>query len=255
VLVDRAVGVEPGDGPDRGPPVHEDLQYTTERILAGSRLYAANCQLCHGRTGDGIGTVNLARQKFRRAITDDDIRNTIHGGVISAGMPTFESLTRNELDALVAYIRSGFDRGASAFRLGDAARGKALYKRSDCANCHLPKGNGPQAAPTLANIGSLRLPSEINATILDPTKTLRPINRGVHIVTQDGRSYRGRRLNEDTYTVLLVESEHGGLVAVPKDEIRTFEKSNASSLPAYAGKFSELEMADLLAYLISLKGD
>ena len=105
-------------------------------IQAGYRLYAAQCALCHGRNGDAIAGVNLARQQFRRASTDSDIRNTITNGVAAAGMPPFR-LQPAELDAIVAYIRSGFDISGAAFTIGDAARGKAIYDgKGGCAACH-----------------------------------------------------------------------------------------------------------------------
>ena len=104
----------------------EDHQYSTEDIQTGSRLYGAQCALCHGQNGDGVVGVNLSRQQFRRASSDDDIRSTITTGVAAAGMPPFR-LQPGELDGLVAFIRSGFDRSGTPFKVGDAERGKAVY--------------------------------------------------------------------------------------------------------------------------------
>src|ERR1043166_9149568 len=64
-------------------------QYSAAEIQAGNRLYGAQCAICHGQNGDGINGVNLPRNQFRRASTDDDIRNTITNGVAAAGMPPF----------------------------------------------------------------------------------------------------------------------------------------------------------------------
>src|SRR3954465_11830312 len=86
----------------------QDHQYSTAEIQAGARLYGAQCALCHGNNGDGIAGVNLPRQQFRRASSDEDIKNTVTTGVAAAGMPSFR-LQPAELDGLVAYIRSGFD--------------------------------------------------------------------------------------------------------------------------------------------------
>jgi mono/diheme cytochrome c family protein len=91
--------------PGRAIAQVEDHQYRTEDIQTGSRLYGAQCALCHGQNGDGVAGVNLARQQFRRASSDDDIRNTITTGVAAAGMPPFR-LQPAELDGLVAFIRS-----------------------------------------------------------------------------------------------------------------------------------------------------
>src|SRR5207302_6841191 len=102
-------------------------QYSAANIQAGYRLYSAQCAVCHGGNGDAIAGVSLARQQFRRASTDTDIRNTVTNGVPAAGMPPFQ-LRTNELDAVVVYIRSGFDISGTPFTIGDAARGKAIYE-------------------------------------------------------------------------------------------------------------------------------
>src|SRR5258706_11795212 len=105
----------------------QDRQYGTTEIQVGSRLYGAQCALCHGNNGDGIAGVNLARQQFRRASSDDDIKNTITTGVAAAGMPPFR-LQPAELDGLVAYIRSGFDLNATPFKAGTAAPGQPSFE-------------------------------------------------------------------------------------------------------------------------------
>ena len=46
-----------------------------------------------------------------------------------------------------------------------------------------------------------------------------PINRPVRAVTQDGRTIRGRRLNEDTYTVQLID-EQERLVSLVKADLQ-----------------------------------
>ena len=66
----------------------QDHQYSAEQIQAGYRIYASQCQLCHGFNGDGIARVNLARQQFPHAVTDEDIRKVITTGN-AAGMPPF----------------------------------------------------------------------------------------------------------------------------------------------------------------------
>ena len=227
-------------------------QYSTTEIQAGSRLYGAQCALCHGNNGDGIAGVNLQRQQFRRASSDDDIKNTITTGVAAAGMPPFR-LQPTELDGLVAYIRSGFDLSGASFRVGNAARGQAIYDRNGCAACHRVKGTGARTAPDLTDIGALRQPAAIQRSLLTPTAAMLPINRPVRIVMRDGRAIRGRRLNEDTFTVQLID-ENERLVSLAKSEIREFEAGTASPMPSFAGKLNGDEIADLLAYLVSLRG-
>lgn len=227
--------------------------YGTTNIQAGYRLYTAQCAVCHGGNGDAIAGVNLPRQQFRRASTDRDIGNTITTGVAAAGMPPFR-LQPAELEAIIAYIRSGFDLSGAAFAVGDAGRGKAIfYGKGGCTACHRVRGNGSRVAPDLSDIGAIRKPSVIQSSILQPTQAMQPINRPVRIVTRDGRTIQGRRLNEDTETVQLID-RNARLISLSKGDIREFEIGTASEMPSFAGKLSKGELADLLAYLVSLRG-
>jgi putative heme-binding domain-containing protein len=231
----------------------QNRQYSAADIQAGGRLYGLQCAVCHGQNGDGINGVNLPRNQFRRASTDDDIRNTITNGVAAAGMPPFR-LQPGELNGLVAFIRSGFDRTGAPFRVGDATRGHAIYEgKGGCASCHRVNGKGPRTAPDLSDIGSVRQPAAIQRSLVEPNNAMLPINRTVRIVTTDGRTIRGRRINEDTFTVQLIDQQER-LVSLEKSAIREYEVGKTSDMPSFAGKLTDAEIADLVAYLVSLKG-
>lgn len=230
-----------------------DHQYSTADIETGSRLYANQCALCHGPNGDQVAGVNLQRGQFRRFLSDDDLRRVITSGVPGAGMPAFR-LQPRELDALVAFIRAGFDVGGTAVRIGDAARGRTIFEgKGRCADCHRVNGVGPRVWPDLSDIGAIRQPAALQRTLLDPTAAMLPINRPVRIVTHDGRTFRGRRLNEDTHTVQLVD-ERERLVSLDKSEIREYELATVSPMPSVAGTLTPDELAHLLAYLVTLRG-
>lgn len=228
-------------------------QYSTANIQAGYRLYSSQCAVCHGANGDGVVGINLARQQFRRVSSDADIRRTVTSGIAAAGMPPFQ-FQPAELDAIVAYIRSGFDLEGASFALGDAGRGKAIFDgKGGCTACHRVHGNGSRIAPDLTDIGAIRKPSAIQRAILQPAAALQPINRPVRVVTRDGRVIQGRRLNEDTETVQLIDRD-GKLVSLSKSDIQDFDLGKTSGMPSFAGRLSTAELADLLAYLLSLKG-
>ena len=233
------------------PVAAQDHQYSAEQIQAGYRTYVGQCQLCHGFNGDGIARVSLSRQQFPRAVTDDDIRKAITTGN-PAGMPPF-ALKEEELDGLVAFIRSGMDQAGTGFRLGDAVHGKTVYENAGCATCHRLDGKGPRTAPALDDIGSARRPGQIVTSLTDPTKGTMPINRAVTIVTTDGRTIQGRRFNEDTFSVQLIDS-HENVQSIDKSNIRRYDVSMTSQMPSYRGRLNDAELADLLAYLVSLRG-
>jgi putative heme-binding domain-containing protein len=234
------------------PASAQDHQYSAEQIQAGYRLYVGQCQLCHGANGDGIAGINLARQQFHTVRSDDDIRRMITTGN-PQGMPPFV-LKPEELDELVAFVRSGLDQSGVSFQLGDAVRGKAVFDgKGNCANCHRVAGMGARTAPDLTDIGFIRRPGQILGSLSDPSKATMPINRTVSIVTRDGRTLKGRRYDEDTFSVRLIDSQEK-LISIQKSDISRYDVNMTSDMPSYQGKLTAGEMADLLAYLISLKG-
>src|SRR6478735_5866808 len=178
-------------------------QYSQEDIAAGNRVYNAQCNQCHGRDGDQISGVDLRRGVFRSASTDEDLARVITNGT-AAGMPPFK-LPPSELTGIVAFIRAHFDTTASV-RVGDAARGRAVFEgKGMCATCHRVNGRGPRAAPDLSDIGVARAPAALERSIRDPSTAMLPINRPVTIVMKDRATIHGRRLNEDTFTVQIVD--------------------------------------------------
>jgi putative heme-binding domain-containing protein len=228
-----------------------DHLYTSAAIEAGSRVYVGECALCHGANGDGMDGVDLQRGLFRNARSDEDLRRFITTGLVDGRMPAF-NLRPAELDGVIAYIRAGFDPGGVAVKVGDASRGRALFEGSgDCASCHRVNGRGPRTAPDLSEIGVVRTPAALQRTLLDPSAALLPINRPVRVVTSGGETIRGRRLNEDTYTVQLIDSEER-LRSLVKAELLEYEVSQTPIMEPTT--LSADEVADLVGYLLSLRG-
>jgi putative heme-binding domain-containing protein len=228
-------------------------QYSRADVEAGQRLYGPQCQVCHGANGDGVPGIDLKLGRFRRASSDDDLARTITSGVPGTGMPAFV-LRPEELVAIVAFIRAGFDPASASVRVGDAARGRALFQgNAGCAECHRVNGLGPRVAPDLSDIGAIRTLAALQRALLAPAESLLPIHRAVTVVTKDGRTLHGRRLNEDTYTVQIID-EQENLLSLEKASLRQLAVDTAPKMPSYADRLTADELADVIAYLVSLKG-
>src|SRR4051812_46538354 len=228
-------------------------EYAPADIAYGSRLYDAQCTTCHGATGDGVGGVDLRSGKFRNAVTDQDLVRVVTTGVPGTGMQAFR-LDPSEIAGIVAYLRNmnSFDRGSA--KAGDAARGRAVVEaKGECARCHRIGGQGALRGPQLSDIGVARSAGSLLRSLTDPTSQMMPINRPIRAVTRDGRVINGRRLNEDTYTVQLID-EQDKLVSLTKADLREYTIQTASPMPSYRGRLSDDEIADVVAYLLSLKG-
>jgi len=228
-------------------------QYSRSDVEAGQRLYGPQCQVCHGATGDGVPGIDLKLGRFRRSSSDQDLARVITSGIPGTGMPPFV-LQPAELVAIVAFIRAGFDPASAAVRVGDAARGRALFEDSaQCSTCHRVNGRGPRLAPDLSDIGAIRTLAALQRALLQPNETLWPINRPVRVVTRDGRNFRGRRLNEDTYSVQIID-EHEDLLSFAKADLRELRVDPTATMPSYDGRLTADELADVIGYLVSLKG-
>lgn len=229
-----------------------DHQYTSSQIETGARVYTRDCQLCHGPNGDEADGVNLRTGPFRLVRSDDDLRRLITKGTgDDEKMPGID-LSEAELDGIVAFIRAGFDRSGVAVKVGDPERGRLLFAgKGKCASCHRVYGHGPRFAPDLSDIGAMRKPAALQRSILDPNAALLPIHRPVRAVTSDGETIVGRRLNEDTYTVQLIDSKER-LRSLVKANLVKYEVSTKSNKEPT--KLSGDEVADVIGYLLTLRG-
>jgi len=236
--------------------------YTQADIENGSRLYQSSCAGCHGPSGDMVAGIDLLRNQFRRATSDTEIVRIIQAGIPGTTMPP-SSFSETQAATIVAFLRSaapasgrGFGRGGGAPTVprGDMAKGRAIFVgKGECATCHRVNGVGPRVAPELTDIGTIRQPQELQEKILDPSRDVRPGNRTADIVLKDGTTITGRLLNQDTFTIQVFDSRER-LVSLPRTNVRDFTVRKDSPMPSYRDTLSSDEVADLVAYLVSLKG-
>ena len=224
------------------------------QVETGRQLFLTNCAVCHGPDGDSVRGVDLGRGKFRRAASNEDLAEIIRAGIKDTGMPAFsQELTEVEMGMVVSYLRY-MESARSESAPGDAVKGQALFEgRAGCLNCHRVRDRGSRLGPDLTDIGALRRAIELERSLLDPDSEILPQNRLVRIVTKGGEAIRGRLLNHDAFTIQLIDSQER-LLAFPVSELREFAFEAHSPMPSYKKNLTAQELADLVSYLVSLKG-
>jgi len=238
--------------PAQGPIPPYATPYAAADIAYGAAVYAEKCVTCHGAQGDAIGGVNLRSGTFRNAVIDRDLERFIRNGS-TAGMPGF-ALDAADMAGIVAYLRNMNVFDEASVKTGDQARGRAIVLgKGACTQCHRIDVDGSRVGPNLSDIAAVRSAGSLQRSLVDPTSQMMPINRPVRVVTKDGTTINGRRLNEDTYTLQVID-DHERLHSLVKADLREFKISNISPMPSYKGKLSDEEIGDVLAYLLSLKG-
>jgi putative heme-binding domain-containing protein len=226
--------------------------YTAADVENGARLYGAHCSACHGTDGALVATVDLRRGQFRLGSSDEDLARTIARGIPGTAMNP-QKFSAGELHALVAYIRSMRDFGARAVAVGDPRSGETLFDQKGCPSCHRVAGKGSLFAVDLSEIGAIRSAEALQRALSDVTNVVAPQRRFIRAVTSDGSVINGRRLNEDTFTVQLLD-DRGRLLSLVKSELREYSSAKTSPRPTAKDRLSEEERAHLTAYLATLKG-
>jgi putative heme-binding domain-containing protein len=227
-------------------------QYPQAEVEVGFNLYNMNCITCHGANGDSVSGVSFRSGQFRRISTDAELNRLIQTGVPGTAMPPGRYGTA-DLAGLVAYVRSMRDFDTKPAR-GDEARGRSLVEgKGGCLSCHRINGKGSRVAPDLSDVGAVRAPDAIERTMVDSTSTMLPINRSIRAVTRSGKVITGRRLNEDTYSVQIIDSEEH-LVSLQKSDLKEYTVLKTSTMPSFKNTFTMMELDDVVTYLRTLKG-
>lgn len=222
-------------------------------VESGLHVYRAYCFTCHGPEGASAPGVDFRRGEFRHGSSRQELMATIRNGIPGTAMPA-NNLDGDDLRRVMAYITSLHDFQASNVTLGNAERGSELFRgKGQCLTCHRVETQGSRVGPDLSEIGATRSAAFLERTLLDPTGAMLPQNRFVRGVTKDGKVIIGRRLNENTDTVQLID-EHENLLSFPKADLREYSSLRTSRMLSLKDKFSSAELGDLLAYLVSLKG-
>ena len=232
----------------------------------GEYQFRLNCAFCHGLGARGGGRgPDLTRAK-RHGSSDAEIFHNIHDGIAGTAMPAATNggigvgMSDEEIWQVVTYIRS-VEVKASAQPAGNAVHGKELFNgAAGCSTCHMIHGKGGRLGPDLTSVGasrsteylveSLRNPSRRLAQgIFEAMKEFPQEYVSVSVVTADGTKLSGVVLNEDQFTLQMLDTREQ-LHLFEKDKLRSFEKKRESAMPVYDQKtLSEKDLQDLIAYL------
>jgi cytochrome c oxidase cbb3-type subunit 3 len=244
-------------------PVRVSAQNNAD-IDSGKRLFQGMCVECHGAGGAGGDAPSLNRPRLNHAPDDTALANVIANGIPNTAMPRIRRFTENELQQLVAYVRS-VGKVAGDRVPGDARKGAAIYRNLACSSCHIVAGQGGNLGPDLTEIGFLRGAAYLREAVVDPGAslpkgTLSVLSRGyaeylpVRIVTRQGSEIRGIRINEDAFTI-QVRDAAGKFYSLRKSDLELLDKQAAKSvMPGFASRLAAPELTDLVAYLASLRG-
>jgi cytochrome c oxidase cbb3-type subunit 3 len=236
----------------------------------GEFQFRANCAFCHGLGAKGGGRgPDLTRAQKRHGNADADLYRTINEGLPGTAMPQNGAtqqgvgMTPAEIWQVITYIRSVEVKNADAIA-GNPMHGKELfYGSAACSTCHMIAGKGGRLGPDLTSAGSARSVAYLKESVREPNKRLAEgISEAmkefsqeyetVSVVTQDGAAFQGVVLNEDSFTVQMMDVREQ-IHSFDKAQLKSYEKTRTSLMPAYdTNRLSEKDLDDLLAFLLKV---
>jgi putative heme-binding domain-containing protein len=224
--------------------------YTRSELENGARLYLGSCATCHGAKGDMVRGVALMSGRFQRASTDEELVKIIISGIAGTAMPP-NNYSDLEAGMIVAFLRGTAAGDSVTATAGDSTRGRALFEgKGKCVTCHAETS---RMAPSLSDIGVLRRPLELEQSLLDPSAALNPNFRFARLVTKTGTVVTGRLLNQSTFSVQILDSTDK-LRAFDRSSLREFAVVKTSPMPSVRGVLDPQELADVVTYLTTLRG-
>ena len=220
-------------------------------VEAGGRLYRSHCAVCHGIEGEGGRGVDLTAGLFRHGATDRDLYTTISVGIPGTEMPGI-FFNGRQMWQLVSFVRSLSEGRAADQAEGDVENGRKVYEAKGCANCHRIEGKGGRMGPDLSDVGAMRSLGHLQAAVLRPNESVFPQHWMVRAKTKAGRQVAGMRMNEDTFSIQLIDAG-GQLLSLRKADLAEYEVDRSSGMPAFEGQFQGTDFDDLVTYLASLR--
>ncbi|HEY4766952.1 MAG TPA: c-type cytochrome [Candidatus Sulfotelmatobacter sp.] len=250
---------------DRNP-----LAGTAKAAKAGEYEFRINCALCHGLGAHGGGRgPDLTRAVKKHAHSDAEMFQVISNGIPGTAMPANGTngqgvgMTDEEIWQIITYLRSQ-EVKVPANAKGNAARGKDLfYGDANCSLCHMVAGKGGRLGPDLTAVGGSRTREAIIDSVRNPsrrlawglteaTKEFPQEYESVTVVTADGKQIKGITLNEDSFSVQIMDTSEQ-IHLLEKDNLKSFQKSRQSAMPTYGTDFlSDKDLEDIVAYLSSV---
>lgn len=108
-------------GTVREPKMLGDASFRLEHLERGRAVYSKRCESCHGVSGDGEGpaatTLVPKPRDYRKGVFKftstkygarprlDDLKRTVRRGVPGTSMPSFNLLPKEDVDAVVDYVK------------------------------------------------------------------------------------------------------------------------------------------------------
>jgi len=238
-----------------------DVQHTPAELAAAVRGLRQMCSIPEARAARDSLTTLIGIHAERLFTINEPSPAEIarrSNALRDAYQPVFSWYTIERHQAASAErLPDGVDPKAWRKRLltldwedGVAARGAQLFVKKQCHRCHNPGGS--KLGPDLAGVTERYSPTDLMATVVEPSRFVPPTYRPTTFELKNGRTYTGIPVY-DSSGVVLLQTGADTTVRLFGPDVATRVESTKSIMPL--GLLSDLnpsDFADLYAYLKGL---
>lgn len=182
------------------PDLFRGYVYSFDPRSNGQVVYDTYCTGCHGPQGLGNGPASEFLNPLPRNFvdgeykffhfgeppplpSDESLRVTIRNGLPGSSMPAFPLITDQELEDVIAYVKSfraggwvepkPIQAGEQPIQL-QGETGEELFVSAGCTGCHQfdPAGATGGVGPSLTHVGARLSVDEIHQSIIDPNAVI-----------------------------------------------------------------------------------
>jgi mono/diheme cytochrome c family protein len=223
-----------------------------EAAARGQKVFVQTCGFCHGPNATGAEGPDLLRSS---AVLHDE-KGELIGPVLlkgrpDKGMPAFATMSAAQIYDIAEFLHARVEAAANRFGYqvqnvvtGDAKAGEAYFNGAgQCNKCHSPTGD-------LAHVAGKFEPAELQAQFLYPDRS--EVKPTVTVTLPSGETISGPLKRIDDFDVSLYDSA-GDYHSWPRAAVKIAIKDPLSEHRELLAKYSDADMHNLLAYLVTLK--
>jgi len=137
----------------------------------------------------------------------------------------------------------------------DVLRGEILFKHANgagCVKCHRLTERNAGFAPSLGRVGGRATVRHLVESMIDPDAVITEGFQQLSVLTDDGRVHAGVLIEESGLSLKLGLAD-GNQLVLPKASIEHRKSRPVSAMPSMAPVLNPQQVADLAAYLITLR--
>jgi cytochrome c oxidase cbb3-type subunit 3 len=247
-----------GRGGRGGPALREFLGLgpapDAEAAERGAKLYSPNCGFCHGEKANGASGPDLVRSAL--VLHDEKgelIIPVLRDGRPDKGMPAFAAMTQAQLSDLAQFLHMRVELTANRgtyktlnIVTGDPKKGEQYFNAAGgCSACHSPTGD-------LAKIAGRYAPDQLQNRFLWPGAG-RGAPRKVTVALPSGEQIAGNLNRIDDFTVELTDASGARRSFDRAEGVKIDVEDRLTAHRALLGKYTDADIHDLTAYLVTLK--